>query len=83
MTGLTRELTELEKEIVHTMAGGHKMISTDYHVFVNGRRTNRLLLSRMRDLGIIEAEDEFEQGTQHWVLSKEGIEWAKINPSTS
>ena len=81
MIGLPRELTELEKIIVRDMASGHKMISTDYHVFVNGRRTNRLLLSRMRDLGVIEAEDEFERGTQHWVLSEEGSEWAKENPS--
>ena len=79
MPGLTRELTELEQEIVRTMASGYKMISTDYHVFVNGRRTNRLLLSRLREVGIIEAEDEFEHGTQHWVLSKEGRGWAKEN----
>ena len=78
--GVTRELTELEKEIVRTMASGHKMISTDYHVFVNGRRTNRLLLSRLRDIGLIEAEDEFEKGVQHWVLSKKGKAWAKTNP---
>ncbi len=80
MTDLPRELTKLEKTIVHEMADGHKLVSTSFHVFIKDRRTNRLLLSRLRSLGIIETEDQIEQGTQHWVLNKKGKAWANANP---
>ena len=84
MSDLSRDLTKLEKEIVHDMADGYEMLSTSFHVFVRDRRTNRLLLSRLRDLEIIEIDDEsetrIEQGIQHWVLNKKGKEWASANP---
>ncbi len=75
-----RELTEVEGQILRQMSGGARMISTSFHTFVGQRRTNRLLLSRLRTEGVIEVDsDRSVTGTQHWVLSKKGISWVKKN----
>jgi DNA-binding transcriptional ArsR family regulator len=61
------------------MSFGNKMVSTDFHVFVAGRRTNRLLLSRLKEAGAVELEEQLEMGTQHWKLSEEGKAWVNQN----
>lgn len=77
-----RELTELEGQILRQMSNGSRMTSTTFHTFVGQRRTNRLLLSRLRALELIEmGTEKTSQGTQHWVLSEKGKAWAKKNSS--
>lgn len=74
-----RDLTKLEGEVIRAMYFGAKMISTNYHIFVGSRRTGRTVLSRLKKAGAVELDKQLEMGTQHWKLTKEGIEWAKQN----
>ncbi len=74
-----RDLTKLEGEIVRSMSHGNKMVSTEFHVFVGGRRTGRMVVSRLKKAGAIELDKQLEMGTQHWKLSEEGRAWVKQN----